>query len=107
MLRSFAYASAVTVKEELPGKRDAVVEAEAERLTEEMQSAFRTGYFAAAPPAPILPESVEVRDGLLAVFEVEKAFYELAYELNNRPQWVDIPLAGIRALLREPATSVP
>jgi trehalose synthase-fused probable maltokinase len=107
MLRSFAYASAVTVKEELPGKRDAVVEAEAERLTEEMQGAFRTGYFAAAPPAPILPESVEVRDGLLAVFEVEKAFYELAYELNNRPQWVDIPLAGIRALLREPPTSAP
>ena len=102
MLRSFAYAAAVTVKEELPGKHDASVEAEAARLTGEMQAAFRTGYFAAAPPAPILPRSPAVRDGLLAVFEIEKAFYELAYELNNRPQWVDIPLGGLRTLLREP-----
>jgi maltose alpha-D-glucosyltransferase/alpha-amylase len=32
---------------------------------------------------------------------LEKALYELAYEVNNRPQWVRIPLRGIRALLAE------
>jgi trehalose synthase-fused probable maltokinase len=101
MLRSFAYAAAVTLKEEMAGRRDAAVEEEARRLTEEMQQAFRAGYFAAAPPAPILPATPAARDGLLAVFEIEKALYELAYELNNRPHWVDIPLAGLRALLRE------
>jgi maltose alpha-D-glucosyltransferase/alpha-amylase len=35
---------------------------------------------------------------LLSLFELEKAFYELRYELDNRPDWVGVPLAGIAAL---------
>jgi maltokinase len=38
-------------------------------------------------------------DKLLTVFELEKAVYELRYELNNRPDWVRIPVAGILRLL--------
>ena len=41
---------------------------------------------------------------LLAVFELEKAVYELRYELNNRPDWVGIPVAGIVRLLEDAAT---
>ena len=40
-------------------------------------------------------------DKLLAVFELEKAVYELRYELNNRPDWVRIPVAGILRMLDE------
>jgi predicted trehalose synthase len=40
-------------------------------------------------------------DRLLAVFELEKAVYELRYELNNRPEWVKIPVAGILRILEE------
>ena len=40
-------------------------------------------------------------DKLLRVFELEKAVYELSYELNNRPDWVRIPVAGIARLLDE------
>ena len=40
-------------------------------------------------------------DKLLAVFELEKAVYELRYELNNRPDWVKIPVAGILRMLEE------
>jgi len=40
-------------------------------------------------------------DKLLAVFELEKAVYELRYELNNRPDWVKIPVAGIVRLLEQ------
>jgi maltose alpha-D-glucosyltransferase/alpha-amylase len=35
---------------------------------------------------------------LLNLFETEKAFYELAYELNNRPSWAWIPMRGISKL---------
>ena len=40
-------------------------------------------------------------DRLLEVFELEKAVYELRYELNNRPDWVRIPVAGIVRMLEE------
>jgi len=40
-------------------------------------------------------------DKLLRVFELEKAVYELRYELNNRPDWVRIPVAGIVRMLEE------
>jgi predicted trehalose synthase len=33
------------------------------------------------------------------VFELEKAVYELRYELDNRPEWVGIPVAGISRLI--------
>jgi predicted trehalose synthase len=36
---------------------------------------------------------------LLSIFELEKAIYELRYELDNRPAWVPIPVAGIRRLV--------
>ena len=39
---------------------------------------------------------------LLSIFELEKAVYELRYELNNRPDWVRIPVAGIARLLEAP-----
>ena len=44
------------------------------------------------------------RERLLAVFELEKAVYELRYELDNRPDWVGIPVAAIQRLI-EPATA--
>jgi maltokinase len=40
-------------------------------------------------------------DKLLSVFELEKAVYELRYELNNRPHWVQIPVAGIVRMLED------
>jgi maltose alpha-D-glucosyltransferase/alpha-amylase len=45
------------------------------------------------------PPAVHGADGLLRLFMIEKAFYELKYELNNRPEWLGIPLSGIRNLL--------
>ena len=47
----------------------------------------------------LLPPGQQATDQLLAVFELEKAVYELRYELNNRPDWVSIPVAGILRLL--------
>jgi maltokinase len=47
----------------------------------------------------LLPPGQQAADTLLSVFELEKAVYELRYELNNRPDWVAIPVAGILRLL--------
>ena len=40
-------------------------------------------------------ESLQPGQGLLGLFELEKALYELRYEIGNRPTWVGIPLQGI------------
>ena len=49
--------------------------------------------------AAILPPGREATMRAVAFFELEKVFYELAYELGNRPDWVGIPLTGALRLL--------
>jgi maltose alpha-D-glucosyltransferase / alpha-amylase len=61
--------------------------------------AFLRGYVAAIGDAALLPRDAADRDTLLGTFTLDKALYELAYELNNRPEWVRIPLVGIRKLV--------
>ena len=56
---------------------------------------FLKGYLAAAGNAPILPADAAQRTALLDLFLVDKALYELSYELNNRPDWARIPLHGL------------
>jgi maltokinase len=59
---------------------------------------FLDGYLDAIDPV-LLPATRREVDHLLAIYELEKAVYELNYELNNRPDWVGIPVAGIARLL--------
>jgi len=40
---------------------------------------------------------------VLQAYLLEKALYEVAYEANNRPEWLPIPVAGIAELLEAPA----
>jgi trehalose synthase-fused probable maltokinase len=91
MLRSFAYAaSAASVL------RD--VEAPPE-WEERARAEFLDGYRQTVDLS--LVPSGAAMDKLLRVFELEKAVYELSYELNNRPDWVGIPVAGIARMLDE------
>jgi maltokinase len=93
MLRSFAYAaSAVELLRGTlapPG------------WEERARSEFLEAYVESVDPA-IVPPGREAFDRLLSVFELEKAVYELRYELNSRPDWVAIPVAGILRLLEQP-----
>ncbi len=62
-------------------------------------AAFLRGYFETVGEASFLPADFAQRDALLRLFMLDKALYELNYELNNRPDWVRIPLWGIFDLL--------
>ena len=92
MLRSFAYAASAT--ELLRG-----VPAPA-GWEDEARSAFLDAYMETVDPT-LLPAGRPATDKLLAIFELEKAVYELRYELNNRPDWVPVPVAGIARLLED------
>jgi maltose alpha-D-glucosyltransferase/alpha-amylase len=48
------------------------------------------------------PDGAPLDAELLSLFELEKALYELRYELNNRTDWVQVPLHGVLALIRAP-----
>jgi maltose alpha-D-glucosyltransferase / alpha-amylase len=66
-------------------------------------SAFLRSYLEVAGQAPFVPQTREELEILLRAYLLDKAVYELGYELNNRPDWVQIPLQGILQLL-EPAS---
>jgi trehalose synthase-fused probable maltokinase len=97
MLRSFAYAASAV---------DYLRGTEAPPGWEERaRSEFLGGYLQSVDPS-IVPPGQEAFDKLLSVFELEKAVYELRYELNMRPDWLPIPVAGIlRILEEEPVTT--
>jgi maltokinase len=95
MLRSFAYAASAAEQQ-----RGAPAP---EGWEERAREAFLEGYFETVETS-LLPPSQEATQRLLSVFELEKAVYELRYELNNRPDWVGIPVAGIVRLLEHAAT---
>jgi trehalose synthase-fused probable maltokinase len=63
---------------------------------------FLEGYLSAAARqgAVFLPRDRRAIDAWIAFFELEKALYELEYEINTRPAWVHIPLRGILRILR-------
>jgi maltokinase len=92
MLRSFAYvASAAEMQRGTPAP---------EGWEERARSAFLEHYLEAVE-ANLLPMGEAAVANLLSVFELEKAVYELRYELDNRPDWVPIPVAGIQRILQE------
>jgi trehalose synthase-fused probable maltokinase len=91
MLRSFAYAaSAAEVQRGVEPPED---------WEERARNEFLAGYRETVDQS--LVPTGSAMDKLLAVFELEKAVYELRYELNNRPDWVKIPVAGIVRLLEQ------
>ena len=90
MLRSFSYAAA--------GVRILRGGSPPEDWEERAREQFLNGYRDRVDSS-LLPPGQQAFDQLLAVFELEKAVYELRYELNNRPDWVGIPAAGIARLV--------
>lgn len=100
MLRSFHYAAAVGRAEW--GDGDDELDRLALGWEDRNRQAFLDGYFAAEGIDALLPADEAARRTVLAAFELDKAVYEVAYELGHRPEQVGIPLAGVQRLLPTP-----
>jgi maltose alpha-D-glucosyltransferase/alpha-amylase len=79
-------------------RRDAELPAWALLWQDSVSAEFLRAYRKAISANPALLPSPEQCQALLAAYMLEKALYELLYELNNRPAWLRIPLAGILTL---------
>ena len=95
MLRSFDYAALDALRDvaTTPDEWTALAPL-ARQWAQQSRDAFLQGYGERAQGTP-LAGALEPGRGLLGLFELEKALYELRYELKNRPDWVRIPLQGI------------
>ena len=94
MLRSFDYAAAAGSGGDLSHVPGAAV-----TWRDAMREAFLEGYLGAAAGHDVLPNGDEAVAAQLDAFELDKAIYELGYELANRPDWVPIPVGGITRVL--------
>ncbi len=90
MLRSFAYAVSAVVLQR--------GQAAPAGFEQQARNCFLERYFAEVDNT-LLPAGESAIASMLAIFELEKAIYELRYELDNRPDWVSIPVAGIERIL--------
>jgi maltose alpha-D-glucosyltransferase/alpha-amylase len=104
MLRSFHYAAFASWMSPSPGTKHPLGSADylnswAETWAAWVSSGFLTSYLEESGTAAYLPSDRKKLMDLLQLHILEKAIYELGYELNNRPAWVGIPLAGIQLLL--------
>ena len=69
-----------------------------EGFEQRARETFLAHYLEQVDPT-LLPAGEAAIVNLLSVYELEKAIYELRYELDNRPDWITIPVAGISRLL--------
>jgi maltose alpha-D-glucosyltransferase/alpha-amylase len=97
MLRSFSYAALTGL-----GAATATRHEDVERLApwahaweEWVSAAYLRAYLETTKGVPFLPARNADFELLLQIFVLDKAFYEVGYELNNRPEWVHVPLAGL------------
>ena len=107
MVRSFHYAGSAALffqkrtlirQEDLP-----LLEQWAQLWYMWVAATFLKSYLAVEEDAAFLPRDTETLNVLFDALLLEKAVYEMGYELNNRPNWVRVPLQGILQLLEEKA----
>ena len=104
MLRSFHYAAfapllAPQTGSSISPSRIAKISRWAEAWSRCAANRFLGQYYETSGAARYLPTDSRAKAKLLEMYLLAKSIYELGYELNNRPEWVGIPLEGISALL--------
>lgn len=101
MLRSFSYAAAVALDHCALRHPELQPQLARQAQTCESQTvaAFLAGYAQASTHMSCVPQDPHHTQALIRLFSLEKALYELRYELDNRPDWVSVPLSGLLQLL--------
>jgi maltose alpha-D-glucosyltransferase/alpha-amylase len=72
---------------------------------ERSTAAFIVGYRETMTDPRLWPAEPEIADAMLDFFLLEKGFYEIDYELANRPDWLHVPLAGVWRILSKSESS--
>ncbi len=101
MLRSYHYAMEYALRGDRDehGKLRAASQQRARRWYQASCVEFLESYFAAVRSATELLPDRPAAERMLSVLVLEKAMYEIGYDLNNRPDWVGIPLRGLAEVL--------
>jgi maltose alpha-D-glucosyltransferase/alpha-amylase len=100
MIRSFHYAVQSALVQQIPltphpEEELPVLQPWARYWHTWVSASFLKAYLETMRPAHLLPDDIELLKILLDAYIIEKAVYEIGYELNNRPEWVGVPLQGI------------
>ncbi len=98
MLRSFDYALEVTLRQQKAADQDRL-RPWAVKWLELVTAAFLDGYKSKATGASFMPPNEEDFEALLTLFLLDKAIYEIGYELNYRPDFLQIPLSAVNRLV--------
>jgi len=101
MLRSLHYAAYAALLGQVPGARPedfSTLEPWARFWYRAVSAAFLKGYLPAVAPASLLPQAPAELGILLDAYLLDKSICQIGYELNNRPEWTQIPLKGLLEL---------
>jgi maltose alpha-D-glucosyltransferase / alpha-amylase len=103
MVRSFHYAAYATLllNESVREEDMSVLETAAELWSRHMSGVFLDSYYDTVKGYDILPKNKNDLKCLFQIYMLDKAIYELGYELNNRPDWLFVPIRGIKHVMRE------
>ena len=103
LLRSIDYAATAAFERALetwPDERDRLFNA-LEDWGRQSAATFMASYREALGNPLLWPADAAEADSLLDFFLLEKAFYEINYELANRPNWLRVPLMGLQRILAQ------
>src|SRR5207302_10305982 len=101
MMRSFQYAAYSALWQPAMRAEDVpFLERWADLWYRQMSSTFLQSYLQTASSAMFVPQNSDDLQILLEAYLLDKAVYEIGYELNNRPDWVIIPIRGIKHILK-------
>ncbi|MES2818202.1 MAG: maltose alpha-D-glucosyltransferase [Pseudomonadota bacterium] len=104
VLRSFDYAAAVAMRNaqgiDTSAEADLARRVIIETYLSEARASFLSAYRLTAAELPHVWQHSDGEDAALELFSLEKAVYEIIYELENRPAWLTVPLNGVANLLQ-------